>query len=251
MAKEYGLSKVSVRPLGVGGSRLSIPVRITGFDSNGNLHKLFGKILGGADILTARTIQIAKNLYLEVNALDPLFGFPLDAASMAKHQFQTMKAIYELGIPTAKPYGYHQLNDAMYVVIYEYLDAKPVTEVGAMSLEQMDMVFGYLRKMHDNDLFHGDIKPDNVMVNDHLYILDVGHYLEEAPSSLKRSYDLACQIASFLQFQEARDIVKVARKHYSAEDLRLASEYLELIQKRPDINLSEDKKRELLRLMSD
>lgn len=249
MARSYRLSRISVRPLGAGGSRLSIPVRITGVDPQGADVRLFGKILGSADIMTARTIQIAKNLYLEVNSRDPLFGFALDPGGMARHQYETMSAVYALGIPTARPYGYYQLNDILYLVVCEYLDAKPVTDIGSMSLEQMDQVFGYLRTMHRNGIFHGDIKPDNVMVGDKLYILDVGHYLDEAPASLKQSYDLACQIASFLQFQRPRDIVRMAGKHYSPQEMRAASEYLELIQKRPDIKFDDATKEELQRLM--
>ncbi|HUL40057.1 MAG TPA: RIO1 family regulatory kinase/ATPase, partial [Methanomassiliicoccales archaeon] len=249
-AEDFGMSQVSVHPLGSGGSRLSIPVRISGRDKKGNRVKLFGKILGNADIMTARTIQTAKNLYLNMSAHDPMFDFARDTGDMARHQCDTMKVIYDLGIPTAKPYGCYQLNDILWLLIYEFLDAKPVTDIGRMSLEQMDEVFGWLKLMHKNGIYHGDIKPDNVMLGkDKLYILDVGRYLEEAPPSQKQAYDLACQIASFLQFQPAEDIVMVARKHYSKEELREASEYLELIQRRIDIKFSDETKKELLRLM--
>jgi hypothetical protein len=43
--------------------------------------------------------------------------------------------------------------------------------------------------------------------------------------------------------------VKVARKHYSREEIKSASEYLELIQRRIDIKFNDDTKKELLRLM--
>jgi tRNA A-37 threonylcarbamoyl transferase component Bud32 len=247
--KDFGLSQISVNPLGSGGSRLSIPVKITGLDKQGKRTKLFGKILGNADIMTARTIQTAKNLYLQMNAHDPMFDFARNAGDMAQNQFDTMMAIHNLGIPTAKPYGYYQLNEMLWLLVCEFLDAKPVTDIGKMSLEQMDDVFGWLRLMHKNGIFHGDIKPDNVMLGDKLYILDVGRYLDEAPRSQKQAYDLACQIASFLQFQPAEQIVKVARKHYSKEEMRAASEYLELIQRRIDIKFNDETKKELLRLM--
>lgn len=249
MAKDFGLKQVSVYPLGSGGSRLSIPVKITGIDRGGSTVKLFGKILGNADIMTARTIQTAKNLYLQMSSHDPMFDFAKSAGDMAKHQCSTMKTIYELGIPTARPFGCYQLNDILWLLVYEYLEARPVTDIGKMSLEQMDEVFGYLRLMHRNKIFHGDIKPDNVMLGDKLYILDVGRYLEETPGSQKQAYDLACQIASFLPFQPASQIVKVARKHYSKEELRAASEYLELIQRRIDIKFDDEVKNELLRIM--
>jgi tRNA A-37 threonylcarbamoyl transferase component Bud32 len=247
-ARDFGLSQISVNPLGSGGSRLSIPIKIAGRDKQGNRIKLFGKILGNADIMTARTIQTAKNLYLQMNARDAMFDFARDTGEMAKHQYETMTTIYNLGIPTAKPLGYYQLNEMLWLVVYEFLDAKPVTDIGKMSLEQMDDVFGWLKLMHKNGIYHGDIKPDNVMLGDRLYILDVGRYLDEAPKSQKQAYDLACQIASFLQFQPAEQIVKVARKHYSREEIKSASEYLELIQRRIDIKFNDDKKKELLRL---
>jgi len=248
-AKDYELGQISVSPLGSGGSRLSIPVKIKGIDKHGRPSKLFGKILGNADIMTARTIQTAKNLYLQMNARDPMFDFARNAGDMAQHQYETMLAIYKLGIPTAKPYGYYQLNDVLWLLVCEFLDAKPVTDVGKMTLDQMDDVFGWLKLMHKNGIFHGDIKPDNVMLGDKLYILDVGRYLDEAPKSQKQAYDLACQIASFLQFQPAEGIVKVARKHYSKEEMRSASEYLELIQRRMDMKFDDETKKELTRLM--
>jgi tRNA A-37 threonylcarbamoyl transferase component Bud32 len=247
--QSFGLSQVSVHPLGSGGSRLSIPVKITGRDGNGGSKKLFGKILGNADIMTARTIQTVKNLYLQMNAHDPMFDFARDTKDMALHQYSTMKAIYNLGIPTAEPYGCYQLNDVLWLLIYEFLDAKPVTDIGKMSLEQIDEVFSWLKLMHKNKIYHGDIKPDNVMLGDKLYILDVGRYLEEAPLSQKQAYDLACQIASLLLFQPADQIVKVARKHYSKEEMEAASEYLDLIQRRMDIKFNDETKSELLRLM--
>jgi tRNA A-37 threonylcarbamoyl transferase component Bud32 len=247
--QSFGLSQVSVHPLGSGGSRLSIPVKITGIDGEGKSTKLFGKILGNADIMTARTIQTVKNLYLQMNAHDPMFDFARDTRDMALHQYSTMKAIYNLGIPTAKPLGCYQLNDVLWLLVYEFLDARPVTDIGRMSLEQMDEVFGWLRLMHKKGIYHGDIKPDNVMLGDKLYILDVGRYLEEAPQSQKQAYDLACQIASFLPFQPADKIVDVARRHYSKEEMKAASEYLDLIQRRMDLKFNDETKRELLRLM--
>jgi tRNA A-37 threonylcarbamoyl transferase component Bud32 len=248
--ERLGLTQVSVHPLGSGGSRLSIPVKIKGLDGHGQAVKLFGKILGNADIMTARTIQTVKNLYLQMNARDAMFDFARDTKDMALHQYSTMKAIYNLGIPTAKPLGCFQINDVLWLLVCEFLEAKPVTDIGHMSLEQMDEVLGWLRLMHKNKIYHGDIKPDNVMLGDgKLYMLDVGRYLEDAPPSQKQAYDLACQIASFLPFQPAEEIVKVARKHYTKEEMRAASEYLDLIQKRMDLKFNDEVKAELLRLM--
>jgi len=64
MNEEYKLRDVSVRPIGAGGSRLSIPVRIRGTNERGVEIVYFGKIIGNSEIITERTIQLFKNLYL-------------------------------------------------------------------------------------------------------------------------------------------------------------------------------------------
>ena len=66
----------------------------------------------------------------------------------------------------------------------------------------------------------------------------------------KLAYDLASQITSFLEYMPADKIVEIARKYYPCEDLMAAAKYLDIIQRRPDIVLTNENKKELLRLMN-
>jgi len=249
MSTHYGMKRVSVRPIGSAGSRLSIPVKIIGANSKEEKVRYFGKILGSSDIMTARAIQVVKNIYLEMNSQDPMFGFAKSSEEMARHQYETMSAIYDIGVPTARPFGFHNINGLLWLVVAEFLDARPVSSAEEVTPEVMDRVFGYLRRMHDARIFHGDIKPDNIMIGDKIYILDVGRYLEEAPAHHKLAYDLACQIGSFLGYQPPEEILRVARRHYSKAEIRAAAEYIDLIQKRIDFRFTLERRDQLLVLM--
>lgn len=250
MQTDFHLNNVSVKPVGMGVARLSIPIKIEGTDKKGRQVRYFGKIMGGTDNMTARAIQLFKNLYLHMNSMAPMFRVTESPEELARHQYEMMKAISELGIPNATPLGVYPLRSKTWLLVSDFLDAKPIEEVPEITDEQMDSLFSYLRKMHDNGVFHGDIKPDNLMFGDKVYIVDVGNFMDEAPPTQKKAYDLASQIASFLEYRSAEEIVDIARKYYTSRDLISASKFLDIIQRRPDIVLSDEKKEELLRLMT-
>ena len=115
--------------------------------------------------------------------------------------------------------------------------------------KQIDLIFKYLKMEHKKKIFHGDIKPDNILVGDKIYILDAGHFRKDAPAAKKQSYDLACMISSFLERQPVEEIVKIAQKYYSSRYLQAAAKYVELIQMRPDIHFTDETKQKLLHLL--
>jgi tRNA A-37 threonylcarbamoyl transferase component Bud32 len=250
MGQKYNLRDVSIRPIGSDASRLSIPVKMVGVNDKGEKALYFGKILGSSDLMTARSIQLFKNVYLHMNAQDPIFGVQKSAEEMARDQYEMLRRIYDAGIPTAMPYGYHSINGILWLVVTEFLEATPISSSSEVTPAQMDVVFKYLRRMHRQRIFHGDIKPDNIMFGDKIYILDLGRFRHGVPSAKKLAYDLACMICSFLECQPVEEIVKMARKHYSGRHLRAAAEYLELVQRRPDINFTDETKSKLLRLLN-
>jgi hypothetical protein len=88
------------------------------------------------------------------------------------------------------------------------------------------------------------------MFGDKIYLLDVGRFREDVPSAKKLAYDLACMICSFLECKPAEEIVRMARKYYSRRHLRAAAKYLDLVQRRPDINFTDETKNDLLRLLN-
>ena len=56
-------------------------------------------------------------------------------------------------------------------------------------------------------------------------------------------------MSCFVEYVPLREIVGIARKHYNKNELRQAAAFLDLVQKRPDIYLSDENKENLLRLL--
>ncbi|MGD0249683.1 MAG: hypothetical protein ABSB97_02170 [Thermoplasmata archaeon] len=249
MAVNYGLSRTSVRPISSDASRLSIPIKISGLGRKADTVRFFGKILGSNDILSDRSMQLFKNLYLQMNAQDPIFGFTETAEDMARQQYESLRAIYSTGIPTAKPLGYHAINKSMWLLVAEFLDSRPVSDCEEVTVEQIDTLFGYLKRLHSKGIFHGDIKPDNIMLGDKIYILDAGVFREDVPASKKQAYDLACLICSFMDCHPVEETVKNARKYYSRQDILDVVEYVDLVQQRQDFHFSNQQKNVLKQAM--
>lgn len=246
MAEEYGVKDVSIRPTDSNGARLSIPITITGQDKNGEEVQYFGKIIGSSDNLSARSFQLFKNVYLQINALDPIFEIYQTPEDMARDQFTMMRAIHNTGIPTPHPYGYHRISGDLWLIAMEYLDAKPISAFKEVESKHVDTVFQYLKKLHRAQIYHGDLKPDNIMIGKEIYILDVGSLRKSASAARKQAYDLACLLCSFLGYQTVEEIVRIAQQHYSSKSLQATTAYLELIQMRPDIYFSDETKKKLL-----
>jgi len=249
MVESFKLRQVKVTPLGSEGSRLSIPIRIDGVDRTGSPVRYFGKILGGSDIMTEKTIQFFKNVYLQMEGRPPLFNFDRSAKELALHQYETMGQVHRLGIPTAKPLGTFALPGGMWLFVAEFLEAAS-SSTNKVSEAQLDKAFEHLRLMHRNGIFHGDIKPENFLFADKVYIMDVGNFLRDAPEKEKLSYDLACALASFLDLATPEKLVRLAKGYYGVRDMKRAAGYLELIGRRPDFRMPAEKMKRLKELMS-
>jgi tRNA A-37 threonylcarbamoyl transferase component Bud32 len=249
LSENYKMKKISIEYIAAGAARLSNPIKITGLNEKGEEIRYFGKVIGSNDILSVRYIQFLKNIYLQINTKDPIFEMYETTEDMVRDQYETMQAIYKSGIPAIKPYGYHQINDSQWLLVAEFLDVKPFSMLGKVDPKQIDLVFHYLKQAHQKKIFHGDIKPDNILVGDEIYILDAGHFRKDAPVAKKLSYDLACMISSFLQYQPVEEIVKIAKKYYPDRYIQAAAGYIELIQMRPDIHFTDETKQQLLRLL--
>jgi tRNA A-37 threonylcarbamoyl transferase component Bud32 len=249
MSEKYGLSRTSIRPIRSDASHLSIPVKIVGVDASGSPVRYFGKILGSNDIISDRSMQFFKNLYLQMNAQDPIFGFTETAEDMARQQYESLLAIYRTGIPTAKPFGYHKVEGGIWLLLAEHLDSRPVSQTREVTPDQINTLFGYLRRLHTKGIYHGDIKADNLMLGDRIFILDCGVFREDVDRAKKQAYDVACLVCSFLDTSPPEETVKIARKHYARNELIDAVAYLDLIQQRQDFHFNNQQKQALKRAM--
>jgi tRNA A-37 threonylcarbamoyl transferase component Bud32 len=107
-------------------------------------------------------------------------------------------------------------------------------------------VFRHVQKLHKKKIYHGDLKPENILIGDTVYILDVGSLRKDVSPLKKRAYDLASLMCCFLTYQPVEEIVRIARSHYPRKDFHAVSEYVELIQLRPDFHFNDEMKHSLL-----
>jgi len=249
LSDNYKMKKISIEYIAAGAARLSDPIKITGVNEKGEKIRYFGKVIGSNDILSVRYIQFLKNIYMQLNTQQPIFEMYETAEDMVRDQYETMQTIYKSGIPAIKPYGYHSINGSQWLLVAEFLDVKPFSMLGKVDPKQIDLIFNYMKKEHKKKIFHGDIKPENILIGDKIYILDAGHFRKDAPAAKKQSYDLACMISSFLEYQPVEEIVKIAQKYYGHRYLQAAADYIELIQMRPDIHFTDETKQKLLHLL--
>jgi serine/threonine protein kinase len=251
MSEKYGMKRISILPISAGAARLSYPIKILGENEKGEKVRYFGKVIGSNDILTVRYIQFLKNIYLQISTKEPIFEIYDSVEDMVRDQYEMMQTIYKSGIPAIKPYGYHWIVNSMWLLVAEYIDAVPFPMYGDANLEQVDTIFSYLKMAHQKNIYHGDIKPENILLGEKIYILDAGHFRKDAPVAKKEAYDLACMITSFLEYQPVEGIVKIARKYFSSQQLQATAKYIELIQLRPDIHFTDETKNKLQELLKD
>ncbi len=251
MVEDYGLRRVTIRAVSSNDARLSIPISITGLDKDGGRRRYFCKIMGSSDLMSARSMQLVKNLYLRVNGKEPLFGVSESVEDMARAQHDGLLAIHRLRIPTSRPHGYHWIDGSMWLLVLEFLDARPISKFEELGSGHVDTALRHLRTMHRNGIYHGDIKPDNIMVDDEVHILDVGQFDGRASATRKQAYDLASMMCAFVDHHPVEGVVGAALKHHKRRRLRAAAQYVELVQRRPDFDFSDETRDRLVGLMNE
>lgn len=247
MKEQYHLKNVSIKPIGGEGSRLSIPCRIVGTRDDERV-PYFAKIMGPSDFLSSLSIQFLKNIYLSMNSKHPLFDSPTSAEEMARFQYETLKKMKGVRIPTPKPFGYHSIDDLRWLLVAEFIDAKSLS-IAKVDLNHMDSAFHYLKRLHNEKIFHGDIKPDNIMIGDKLYIVDIGRFRKGTPKKQMRAYDVLCMICSFLNNFDLDVIVDTARGYNPPRVLKDGIDYISLVQRRPDFYYTDETASRLRRVL--
>ncbi|WP_423744369.1 RIO1 family regulatory kinase/ATPase (plasmid) [Haladaptatus sp. SPP-AMP-3] len=195
----------------------------------------FVKITTGQNSLVHALFTSARNLGAFTSGTEGFFEHFAGPEEMAEHELEATRKMREIGLNVPAPIESFEYDD-LGVLVMEYLpdfetfEQMPETEVRAYAPN----LFAALSRMHENNLAHGDLRGENVLVaKGEIYFIDAtsvnGERIDEA-----RSYDLACALASLTPLIGARDAVVAAREHYTAEELLAAREFLDFVNIRPD-----------------
>ncbi|WP_266078035.1 RIO1 family regulatory kinase/ATPase domain-containing protein [Haladaptatus caseinilyticus] len=195
----------------------------------------FVKITSDQNSLVHALFTSARNLGAFSSGTEGFFEHFAGPDEMAEHELEATKKMREIGLNVPAPIEAFEY-DGLGVLVMEYLpDFQTFDELSDDGMhDYAPKLFRALSRMHDNNLAHGDLRGENVLVaNDEIYFIDATS-VNEARIDEARSYDLACALASLTPLIGARDAVIAARKHYSAEELLSAREFLDFVNMRPD-----------------
>jgi tRNA A-37 threonylcarbamoyl transferase component Bud32 len=207
----------------------------------------FVKVVTGQNALVHALFTGARNLGVFSSGTEGFFE-PFDGpVEMAEHELEATRKLREIGLNAPRPIETFEV-DGLGVLVLEYLpdfeplDQLPADEVQAHAKE----LFEALAVMHENDVAHGDLRGENVLVyEDDLYFIDATNVSEDGIAGA-RAYDLASALSALEPLVGAKVAVEAALEHYdpggeharsraeNASALLEAQDFLSFVQIRPD-----------------
>jgi serine/threonine protein kinase len=247
--KRYRLSHIRVSLAG-GSYWLSIPCIVEGTDrKTGQEKKYMGKIINNASALKHRYMTVLRNLGVLASGVDFTFHEHADALDMVKYERDSLIHLREHAIDVPEVYGVHKLNYEDYILVMEFIKGTPLSEM-ELNGDVADQVFRILKTMHDNGLFHGDIKLDNLLcANGRIVVVDCLKIDGNEPQKAE-DFDLICAICALSQQLPVSLVLERARKYHSPEELRRSRELIGIALGKIDLELSEEKIEEIIRGLS-
>ncbi|WP_115863348.1 RIO1 family regulatory kinase/ATPase domain-containing protein [Halorussus litoreus] len=195
----------------------------------------FVKIVTDQNSLVHALFTGARNLGAFSSGTEGFFEHFDDPLEMCEHELEATRRMREIGVNVPAPVEAFEV-DGMGVLVMEYLPEFRTLE-GLSDAEAESVapdLFGALAMMHDNQLAHGDLRGENVLVqNGEVYFIDATSVREDAIEEA-RSYDLACALAALEPRIGTRAAVSAALEHYSPPELLAAREFLDFVNIRPD-----------------
>jgi serine/threonine protein kinase len=159
-------------------------------------------------------------------------GTPL---ALAEREFEAASRMRAVGLNVPRPVDAFEV-DGLGVLVLEYLPAfRTFDDLADDEVrDHATDLFALLARMHDREIAHGDLRGENLLVqDDELYVIDATTVREEGLAGA-RSYDLACALAELAPRIGARDAVAAALDAYDVADVLDAREFLDFVALRPD-----------------
>jgi serine/threonine protein kinase len=242
----FGLHRIKVR-LARGSYWLSIPCVVKG-RKGGKEVKYMAKIINGMSATKHRYMTQLRNLGVLAGAADLWFDGYTDARDMACFERHCLTVMKDQSIAVPAVIGMYRLNEDDYMLVTEFIEGRPLSEV-PINEEEVDQVFRDIKTMHEHGFVHGDIKLDNFLVSrGRIFVVDclkVGHKAFQAAIS----FDTICALCAMCQKLPVDRVMEHARRFFSEDELRRAGQLLDIAVSKVDIDIPENRVRELRRVL--
>lgn len=195
----------------------------------------FVKVITPQNSLVHALITAGRNLGAFSSGTEGFFEHVGTPLQMAEREFDATCRMRAIGVNAPEPVEAFDV-DGLGVLVMEYLPTfRTLDDLDTdVANSFADPLVSSLTQMHHHDLVHGDLRAENVLVQDgKLYFIDATTVSEDRIAAA-RAYDLACALAVLARILDPTRAVSAASRHYGSEELLEAMEFLDFVNIRPD-----------------
>ncbi|QAU12390.1 protein kinase family protein [Halorubrum sp. BOL3-1] len=196
---------------------------------------LFVKVITRQNTLVHALFTTGRNIGAVSAGTGGFFERHETPYEMARHELEATRRVRELGINAPEPVEAFEVGD-LGVLVLEYLpEFRTLGEIDRETVARLaPELFETLRTVHDAGLAHGDLRAENVLVEDGgLYVIDATRVSGDGRESA-RAYDIASALAALEPLIGAAETVDAALGNYDADELLAAERFLGFVAIRPD-----------------
>jgi len=195
----------------------------------------FVKIISPQNALVHALFTGARNLGAFSSGTEGFFERFESPVEMAQHELEATRRMRKIGLNAPEPVEAFQVEDLGILVLSYLEDFRSLDDLAAAEIEAvLPDLFGALATLHENDLAHGDLRGENVLIHEgEVYFIDATAVSEEGIDEA-RSYDLASALAVLEPTVGAHVAVEEAVAVYGTEPVLQAVDFLDFVNIRPD-----------------
>ncbi|MEF8771903.1 RIO1 family regulatory kinase/ATPase domain-containing protein [Halodesulfurarchaeum sp.] len=195
----------------------------------------FVKVISERNAFVHAVLTGARNLGAFSSGTEGFFEHFEDPGEMAHHELEATKQIRAVGVKAPEPIEAFEIG-SVGVVVFDYLDGfRPLEECSSEEIESLlPDLFDSVSTMHRNDLAHGDLRGENVLVqNGDVFFIDATAVRSGAIPQA-RAYDLASALGTLEPHVGAARAVSAAVDQYGIDIVLDAVDFLDFVNIRPD-----------------
>ena len=195
----------------------------------------FVKVISKQNSIVHALFTTGRNLGAFSSGTEGFFEHFATPIEMAEHELEATERMRAVGLNAPEPIEAFEI-DGLGIVVLEYLpEFRTLDELDTdTEADLAPAVFSALQTMHRNDLIHGDLRAENVLIRDgEIYFIDATSIADTKAADAK-SYDIACALAALEPLIGAGRTVDAALSVLSTDELLAAARFLDFVNIRPD-----------------
>ncbi len=195
----------------------------------------FVKIISPQNALVQALFTSARNLGAFSSGTEGFFERFESPVEMARHELEATRRMREVGVNAPEPIEAFEV-EGLGVLVLSYLeDFRSLEELDAAEVQSMiPDLFDALTTLHEHDLAHGDLRAENVLVQDEEVFFIDATAVREAGIEEARAYDIASALAVLEPTVGARTAVVAAVDAYGIDAVLDSVDFLDFVNIRPD-----------------